>query len=98
MATVNKVLAVAVPDAASVLAALAFPVVVIDGDGRIGYVNGMSEQFFEHSAANLVGQDLARVVPADSPVFSLIRQVRDDRETRVLVTTGTGAAFSISPI
>ena len=76
MATVNKVLAVPVPDAASVLAALAFPVIVVDADDRIGYVNATSEQFFEHSASSLVGQDLTRLMPADSPVFSLVRQVR----------------------
>jgi two-component system nitrogen regulation sensor histidine kinase GlnL len=77
MATANRALAASVPDAASVLAALAIPVVVIDADGCVGYLNGMSEQFFEHSASSLVGQDLARVVPPDSPIFSLIRQVRN---------------------
>ena len=76
MAAVNKVLVASVPDAASVLAALAFPVIVVDANDRIGYINATSEQFFEHSASSLVGQDLTRLVPADSPVFSLIRQVR----------------------
>jgi len=76
MAAVDKVLVAPVPDAASVLAALAFPVIVVDANDRIGYINATSEQFFEHSASSLVGQDLTRLMPTDSPVFSLIRQVR----------------------
>jgi two-component system nitrogen regulation sensor histidine kinase GlnL len=101
MATANKVLTAPVPDAASVLAALAFPVVVIDAAGCIGYVNGMSEQFFEHGASNLVGQPLARVVPADSPVFSLIRQVRDtgasisEHGVDLVLPRGGGRSLSI---
>lgn len=78
MATANKVLTITAPDAASVLAALAFPVIVIDTNDLIGYVNATAEQFFEHSASSLIGQDLARIVPEDSPIFSLIRQVRAD--------------------
>lgn len=64
------------PDAVVVLAALAFPVLVIDGENRIGYVNAAAEQFFEHSAVGLMGHHLARIVPLDSPVFAMIGQVR----------------------
>src|SRR5690606_32295065 len=34
------------------------------------------EQLFQNSAGNLGGQRLDQLIPADSPLFSLIRQVR----------------------
>jgi two-component system nitrogen regulation sensor histidine kinase GlnL len=64
------------PDSAAVLGALAFPVLVVNGENRVGYLNAAAEQFFDYSASSLLGQPLSRVIPPDSPVFSLIDQVR----------------------
>ncbi len=63
-------------DAETVLNSLTMAIVSIDPEGRIGRVNAASEQFFGLSAGNLDGRMLAEFIPADSPVFSLIRQVQ----------------------
>ncbi len=64
-------------DSETVLNALTMAIVAIDPEGRIGRVNAASEQFFGFSAGNLDGRLLAEFIPADSPVFSLIRQVQN---------------------
>ena len=63
-------------DAAAVLDALTSPVVVIDADGVIVRVNGAGEELFRSSAAHLEGLALDALLPADSPLFSVIEQVR----------------------
>ena len=62
------------PDAETVLAALALPVIVVDGAGSIQYANGAAEHMFQASAGVLVGHPLLDHVPADSPLFALIAQ------------------------
>ncbi len=64
-------------DAAAVLAALPDPVLVIDREGRLSYANAAAEQFFDTGAAALIGTPLADFLPSDSPVFALIRNVRE---------------------
>ncbi len=64
-------------DAAAVLDALASPIVVIDARSMIVHVNGAGEELFKGSATNLEGLALDTLLPADSPLFSLIEQVRD---------------------
>jgi two-component system, NtrC family, nitrogen regulation sensor histidine kinase GlnL len=64
-------------DAAAVLAALPDPVLVVDAAGALIYANGAAEQFFDTSASTLIGAPLVDLLPADSPVFSLIDSVRD---------------------
>jgi two-component system nitrogen regulation sensor histidine kinase GlnL len=63
-------------DAVAILNALANPVFVIDGTDHFTYLNHAGEQFFEASAQSLVGRPLGNNLPADSPVFALIAQVR----------------------
>ncbi len=63
-------------DAGAILNAVARPFFVIDGDNRIAYVNIAAEQFFDSSMAALAGRPLEEILPADSPVFALIQQVR----------------------
>lgn len=60
-----------------VLSALPDPILVITGDGRIAYLNSATEQFFQSSEAYLSGRVLRELLPADSPLFSLIDQVRE---------------------
>ena len=64
-------------DADSVLNALSTVVVAVDGDLRIVHVNNAGEQLFQSSASQLKGQKLDRLIPADNPLFALIRQARD---------------------
>ena len=61
---------------ASVLAALPDPVLVVDPAGAVIYANAAAEQFFDTSAATLLGGALAGLLPPDSPVFALIDTVR----------------------
>jgi two-component system nitrogen regulation sensor histidine kinase GlnL len=63
-------------EAAAVLSALPEPVLVIDADGAISYLNPAAEQFFQGGRAALVGRPFAGLLPADSPVLGLISQVR----------------------
>jgi two-component system nitrogen regulation sensor histidine kinase GlnL len=65
------------PQAASILAALAFPVIVVAPDDAVCFVNAAAEQFFDQGAPNMVGLPLIRLVPADNPIYSLIAQVRN---------------------
>ena len=60
----------------AILLALASPVLVVDADNQIVYVNDATEQFFRLSANQLVDQRLADFIPDDSPLFSLLSQVR----------------------
>ena len=65
-------------DTESVLNALATAVVVVDPDGAIVHLNSAAEQFFRGSAQHLRGQRLDNMLPADSPLFALVDQVRND--------------------
>ncbi|MFD2237867.1 two-component system sensor histidine kinase NtrB [Aureimonas populi] len=62
-----------------VLNALPHPVVVINGEGHFDFANSDAEQFFGAGAAYLARRRLSDFVPADSPLFSLMEQVRKDR-------------------
>lgn len=65
-----------VPEATALLAALPMPVAVLDGENRFRFVNPAAEQFFGTSLAQVRHMALADLVPADSPIFLLIAQVR----------------------
>jgi len=60
----------------SVLNAMPNPVFVLDGEGAFLLVNVASEGFFQSSAAKLRERKFADFLPADSPVRSLLDQVR----------------------
>jgi two-component system nitrogen regulation sensor histidine kinase GlnL len=72
----NDHMAAVAPDAAAVLNALSRPLFVIDAEDRFTYANMAAEQFLQSSSAHLHGRRLSEVLPADSPVFALIGQVR----------------------
>jgi two-component system nitrogen regulation sensor histidine kinase GlnL len=63
-------------DPAGVLNAIPDPVLVIGGAGDIRYVNLEAQEFFEAGATLLIGLRLDEILPADSPIFFLIDQVR----------------------
>lgn len=62
-------------DALAILNALPDPVLVVDHRMDIRYVNGVAQEFFEASAARMVGASLAEFLPAHCPVFMVIEKV-----------------------
>ena len=63
-------------DTEAVLGALPYAVIVVDPANIVRFANGAAEQFFELSAALICGTSLEELVLADSPMLSLIAQVR----------------------
>jgi two-component system nitrogen regulation sensor histidine kinase GlnL len=64
------------PEAASILAALPVPVVVLDPENRFVSVNTAAELFFQHSAGALAAMRLSDLLPEDSRLFGVLHQVR----------------------
>ncbi len=71
----------AAPDPLALLSALPVPMVVLDADNRFRFVNHAAEQFLGVSAPHLAQLVLTDLVPADSPLFLLIEQVRTHEAT-----------------
>src|SRR5438067_4295750 len=65
----------AMPDAAALLAALPNPVLALDRDATVRFVNPATEQFFGTSAAALIGKKLAEFIQPHSPLFALAEAV-----------------------
>jgi len=65
-------------DPAAILNALPAPVIVIDERDAIALVNPAAEQFFDSGANTLLGRPLSVLLPADSTVAALVRQVRGE--------------------
>lgn len=90
----------------TVLNALADPIMVIGQGGRIAYVNMAAEQFFEASQTWLCERVLEDLIPEDSPVFTMIGQVRAEGASLseygvTLETPRTGArlvTIQVAPI
>jgi len=62
-------------DPGHVLGGLPVPVVVVDSDRVIRFVNVEAQQFFDTGESALIGHALDDLLPADSPLFFLIDQV-----------------------
>ncbi|HEY4134249.1 MAG TPA: ATP-binding protein [Alphaproteobacteria bacterium] len=60
----------------AVLNALSDPILIIGAGNRMDYVNAAAEQFFQASVSYLKGKSLQEMIPGDSPLFTLIDQVR----------------------
>lgn len=69
------------PDAATVLAGLPVPVLVVDAKQRIRFANPAAEQFLGLSMQQLAQHALPEIVGADSPLSVLIEQVRRSEAT-----------------
>jgi two-component system nitrogen regulation sensor histidine kinase GlnL len=65
-------------DEAAILNAIDVAVVVVDSENRLRYANATAEQFFGASTLQLLGMPLETHIPADSPLFSLIEQARNE--------------------
>ena len=71
----RRLLAAAQPAAELILAALAFPLIVVDRSGTIRFVNQAAEQFFGSGAAALCGRVLADLLAPHSPLLALVDSV-----------------------
>ena len=69
------------PDTSQILSAMQVPVVLLDRDNRFRFVNQAAEQFLGVSSPQLAQMQLSDLLPTDSPLFSLIDQVRRDGTT-----------------
>jgi two-component system nitrogen regulation sensor histidine kinase GlnL len=69
------------PDHAALLSALPVPVVLLDKDNKFRFANHAAEQFLGLSMVQLAQHRLGDIVPADSPLFALIAQVRESEAT-----------------
>ena len=67
-------------DPVDALSALPFAVLAVDRDSRIAFINNAAEQFFEQGANGLRGRRLNELLPADSPLFSLIAQASSGQQ------------------
>ena len=63
-------------DVGAMLHAVPESLLLIDAGDIIRYVNLRAEEFFQTSAAGLVGTALNHLLPSDSALFSLLNQVR----------------------
>jgi len=71
------------PDAASILDALPAPVFVVDAKGRIAFVNGAAEQFFNIGASHLIGVALSVQVAPDGALCVLVARARASGATLI---------------
>ena len=69
------------PDPGAILGALAEPVFAVDGANRFAYLNQAAEHFFQSGASALTRRPLDEILPGDSPIMSLIAQVRAGRQS-----------------
>ncbi len=60
----------------AVLNSVGNAIVVVDRSGQVRSANYAAEQMFGASAAMLIGRALSSLIPVDSPLFSLVDQVR----------------------
>ncbi len=65
--------------AVSILAHLPNPVFVIDDQDHFTYLNNAAEMFFQSSQVMLIGAPLATLIPADSPLFSMLSRARSQQ-------------------
>jgi two-component system nitrogen regulation sensor histidine kinase GlnL len=63
------------PEANVILKSMPHPVLLIDREMRIEYVNDSAQEFFAASSAMLLGHPLSDIVAFGSPVLALIDQV-----------------------
>lgn len=101
MATVRQETIKPALDVDSVLGALPYPILVVDETNAISYVNGAAENFFEQGTAHLLGFPLDDILPPNSPVRSVLHQVRDDGvsiseyDVDLILPRGGGRGLSI---
>jgi two-component system nitrogen regulation sensor histidine kinase GlnL len=66
---------------ASVLASLAYPVIVVDDGHGFVFVNGAAEEFFRSSIGVLTGQNLATYFGDQHPIYTMLARARSHRSS-----------------
>ena len=66
-----------IPDFEAILNALASTIMVISTNDTISYINNAGEQFFQGSAAHLTGQKICNIIPSDSQILAVLKQVKN---------------------
>ncbi len=69
------------PDHGALFAAMPVACVLLDAADRFRAANPAAEQFFSLSYPQLRHMILAELIPADSPIFLMLRQVREQGVT-----------------
>ena len=69
------------PDLQVMMTALPVPVVMLDPENRVRWLNQSAEQFLGISASQLLGVPLEHLLPPDNPLFLMIDQVRSQGVT-----------------
>lgn len=64
-------------DPLQILQSLSEPVLVVDANGRISFVNLSAEEFFQTSASGVVGQTLEELLGVGNPIELLARRVAE---------------------
>jgi len=69
-------MAAAAFSSATMLASLPVPLIAVDGENGIVYVNGAAEYFFSTGHIHLVGKKLSDIIPHDNPLLTLLEETR----------------------
>ncbi len=77
-------------DASAILAALPYPVLVVDVHGVVAEVNVAAEAFFAASRRRLIGKGLAALLPVASPLIALV----DEASRHLRPSTARGLDLS----
>jgi len=64
------------PDFEAILNALTSSIMVISTDDTVSYLNNAGEQFFQGSASHLIGQTVSNLIPSDSQIMAVLKQVK----------------------
>ena len=62
-----------------ILLELRTPVLLINKDNSIDYINATGEEFFGHSSIIIIGQELKNIIHKDSTLFILLDRVRKNK-------------------
>jgi DNA-binding protein Fis len=65
----------------AVLSGLTYPVLVLDPQNRLFYVNTAGEKFFKIEHGLLKGESLSGLIDQDHSIFGMIRRVRQSHES-----------------
>lgn len=64
------------PSSDSVLDSIPEPVIVVDGDGNVTFLNAAAQSFFQGSEVVLAGVNIQDLIPQDSPLLSVVDRAR----------------------
>ena len=59
-----------------ILSELRTPVILINRNNIIEYINSTGEEFFDYSSSLLIGESIETIIQKDSPLFILFSRVR----------------------